>query len=148
MLLFSANLKYAAGAPATADVTPPNLTSPTASKTGSTTGAGNVTTDEGEGILYFVVTQSSTSPSVVNVQAGLDHLGAAADDSGSQAVTATGVQSIITTGLSPNTTYHIHFQQDDEVPNNSTVVTSASFTTDALGVGHNFHLNRRRRRAA
>lgn len=145
MLLIVPNLNYAAGAPTSADVTAPVLTSPTAVKTGETTGAGNVTTDEGNGTLYFVVTQSSTSPTAVEVQAGLDHLGAAADDSGNQTVTATGTQNVTSTGLTDSTTYYIHYQQDDDSLNSSTVVTSGSFTTDAVTVG-NVYIHRKRRR--
>jgi len=145
MLLVVPNLGYAAGAPTAGDSTPPVLTSPTAVKTGETSGAGNVTTDEGEGILYWVVTQSSTGPTIVEVQAGLNHLGAAADDKGWQDVVATGAQNVTSIGLTPSTVYYIHYQQDDLTINNSLVVTSGSFTTDAVTIG-NVYVHRKRRR--
>lgn len=118
---------------AASDSTPPTLSSPTGTKTGSTTGSGSVSTDEGNGTLYWVVTTSATAPSVAQVQAGQDHTGAAAADSGSQAVSGTGVQNVSGgfTGLSPSTTYYAHYQHQDAATNDSTVATSSSFTTDA-----------------
>lgn len=104
-------------------VGPPILSSPTSASNGT----GTVTTDEGNGTLYWVVTQSATSPSVAQVQAGNDHLGNPADDSGSQSVSATGIQSVSASGLTEEVTYYFHFQQNDAVNHTSTVVTSASF---------------------
>ena len=117
------------------DSTAPTLSSPTGTKTGSTTGSGSVDTDEGNGTLYWVVTTSSTGPSVAQVQAGQDHTGSAAADSGSQAVSGTGTQNVSGgfTGLTAETTYYAHYQQQDAATNDSTVATSASFTTDAAG---------------
>lgn len=108
----------------------PTLSSPTA----TIAGVGTVSTDESGGTWYWVVTQSATGPSVAQVQAGQDHLGAAADDSGSAAVVATGVQTANSSGLVDGTTYYFHFQQEDAAANDSTVASSASFeytlTTD------------------
>lgn len=119
------------------DTTPPTLSSPTAAQSGSTTGTGSVSTNEGNGTLSWVVTTSSTSPSAAQVRAGQDHTGAAAVDSGSQAVSGTGVQSVTGgfSGLSPSTTYYAHYQHRDAASNDSTVSTSASFTTAAGGGG-------------
>lgn len=119
------------------DATAPSLSSASATATGSTTADGSVSTDEGNGTLYFVVTTSSTAPSVAQVQAGQDHTGAAAVDSGSQAVSGTGVQNITGgfTGLAASTVYYAHYQHQDAATNDSTVVSSASFTTDAPPAG-------------
>jgi hypothetical protein len=119
--------------PGGADVTPPTLSSPTGTATGSTTADGTVSTNEGNGTLYWVVTQSATAPSVAQVQAGQDHTGSPADDDGSQAVSATGTQNVNATGLTAETTYYFHYQQEDAATNDSTVVSSASFTTSAAG---------------
>ena len=43
------------------------------------------------------------------------------------------LQSVTVTGLTANTTYYIHYVQDDAASNESNVVSSASFTTDAAG---------------
>lgn len=89
----------------------PVLTNPTASATGPTTATGSVDTDTGSGTLYWVVTQSSTAPSVSQVQAGQDHNGNPGAASGNQAVVAAGTQTADASGLEPETTYYFHFQQ-------------------------------------
>lgn len=119
---------------AAADVTAPTLSSPSGTQTGSTTADLSVYTNEGNGTLYWVVTTSATSPSVAQVQAGLDHTGAAAADDGSQVVSGTGAQSANATGLTADTTYYVHFQQEDAATNDSTVSTSSSFTTATVAV--------------
>ena len=111
------------------DTTAPVLTSPTDTANGATAGDGSVTTDEGNGTLYWVVTQSATSPSVAQIQAGQDHTGSAADDSGSQSVSATGVQNASATGLTASTTYYFHFQHQDAATNDSTASSADGFTT-------------------
>jgi len=113
---------------ATADTTPPVLTSPTSENSG----AGSVTTDEGNGVLYWVVTQSATAPSIAQIQSGLDHVGLPADDAGQQAVDSTGVRAVFSSGLVVSTVYYFHFQQQDAATNDSTVVSSASFTQAAI----------------
>lgn len=114
------------------DVTAPTLSSPTAVETSDTTADLGVDTNEGNGTLYWVVTQSSTGPSAAQVKAGQDHTGSAADDSGSQAVSGTGTQAISggATGLTAETTYYAHFMHEDAATNQSDVETSASFETD------------------
>lgn len=128
-------IPYISFAGKVADVTAPTLSSPTSAAIGITTGSGTVSTDEGNGTLYWIVDQSATPPSVAQIQAGNDSGGVAADDSGSQAVSATGVQNISSTGLTASTTYYIHYQHQDSAANDSTVVTSASFTTYATPSG-------------
>jgi len=101
------------------DVTAPILSSPTGTKTGSTTADGTVSTDEGNGTLYYLATINA-SETAATIAAG-----------DSQAVSATGSQSVSFTGLSPSTTYYAHYVHDDAATNRSNVVSSASFTTDA-----------------
>lgn len=114
------------------DETAPTLTSPSGTQTGATTADLSVSTDEANGVLYWVVTQSATTPSIAQVQAGQDHAGAAGADSGSQSVSTTGTQNAGATGLTAETTYYAHFQHTDAASNDSAVVTSASFTTAAV----------------
>jgi hypothetical protein len=133
-------VKHAAG-----DVTAPTLTSPTASATGQTTASGSVSTDEDNGTLSAVVTTSATAPSAAQVAAGQDHTGAAAADSASQAVSATGVQTISGgfTGLTASTTYYAHYMHEDAATNRSTVASSSSFTTDSPPLAtHAFTISR------
>ena len=102
-------------------VAEPVLTLPTGATTGATTASGSVTTDTASGTLYAVVTTSATPPAAADIKTGV---GAAY--STSQTVTATGIQNVAATGLTGATTYYWHF-----VHNNSNVITSNSFTTDA-----------------
>jgi hypothetical protein len=71
---------------------------------------------------------------VAQIQAGQDNTGSAAAASGNQAVSATGVQNVSATGLTNTTSYHFHYQHQDAAANDSTVSTSAQFTTDAPSV--------------
>lgn len=123
---------YASGG---GDVTAPTLSSPTGIKDGVYAGDGTVTTDEGNGTLYWVVTTSSSSPSVAQVQAGQDHLGATAVDFGSFGVSSSGLLEVSADGLDPNTEYFFHYQHTDAADNDSTVASSSGFTTDSLPVG-------------
>ncbi|CDN87328.1 hypothetical protein BN948_01748 [Hydrogenophaga intermedia] len=113
------------------DTTPPTLTSPTGTKTGSSTATGTVSTNEANGTAYAVVTTSATAPTAAQVRAGQDHTGAAAAWAGNQAVGSTGVKTFNATGLAGSTTFRYHFHQRDAANNDSAVVTSAAFTTDA-----------------
>lgn len=114
------------GAPQTVSVDPidgtaPILTSPTATATGATTADGSVSTDEANGTLYWLAT-ANASESAATVKAG-----------SSQAVSTTGVQNVNVTGLTAATSYYLHFVHRDSSGNDSTVATSAQFTTDAAG---------------
>ena len=104
------------------DTTAPVLSLPTGTKTGSTTASGTVTTDEGNGTLYFTATTNATE-TAATIKTG-----------SSQAVTASGVQNVSFTGLSPSTTYYAHYVQDDAATNESNTQHSTSFTTDASSV--------------
>lgn len=117
--------EYSAGG----DTTAPTLSSASVTSVGTTTGTGNVTTNEGNGTLYSVVSTSATAPSAAQIQAGNDHTGAAAVWSGNQAISSTGAKTLSITGLTASTSYYAHFQHKDSANNNSSVVTSAQFTT-------------------
>ncbi len=119
--------------PPAGDVTAPILTLATGTETGQTTGSGTVTTDEGNGTLYWVTTQSSTIPSVAQIKASQDHTGASADASGNQSVNSSGVQNITITGLTASTDYYNHYVHTDAASNDSNTISSTSFTTDAAG---------------
>lgn len=112
------------------DTTPPTLSSPTGTKTGSTTATGTVSTNEANGTAYAVVTTSATKPTETQVRAGQNHTGASAPWAGNQGVASTGVKTFNATGLAASTTYYYHFTQRDAANNDAAVVSSAAFTTD------------------
>jgi len=117
-----------------ADVTAPVLTSPTDAADGATASTGSVSTDEGNGTLYWVVTTSATAPTAAQVKLGQDNSGTAADgDSGSQAVSGTGVQTLspAPSGMTASTAYTTHFMHEDSSGNQSTVSSASGFTTGA-----------------
>jgi hypothetical protein len=120
----------------TIDATAPTLSSATGTKTGQTTASLSVSTNEGNGTLYWVVDTSATPPSAAQVKLGQDNGGAAADDSGSQAVSTTGVQAISggATGLTAGTGYYAYYMHEDANGNQSSVASSSQFTTDAAEV--------------
>lgn len=123
---------YDVGTGAPPDTTAPTLTLPTGADTGSTTATGTITTDEGSGTAYAIVSVLATAPSVAQIQAGQNSLGAAAEWSGSQVVTTTGVKTFNSMGLMPATVHYYHFQHRDAAGNDSTVSSSTMFTTDAV----------------
>jgi hypothetical protein len=116
-------------------VTAPTLTSPTDAANGATAATGSVSTDEGNGTLWWVVSTSGTAPTKAQVKAGQDHTGASAANAGSQAVSATGVQTLspAPSGLTASTAYTIHFMHEDAAANQSTVASGDGFTTAAGG---------------
>ena len=116
---------------ASADATAPNLslaTTDTITKNGLNC---KVTTDEGNGSLYCIVTTSGTTPSVAQIQAGTDNndVAAAFSNHASPAtVSGTGVQTVAATGLVAETAYYAHFQHQDAATNDSVPTSTAQFT--------------------
>ena len=104
-----------------ADTTPPVLSLPTAAAFSPTAISGTVTTDEGNGTLYFYASTNS-SESAATIKASGD----------TQAVTASGVQNVLVGFLTPETDYYLHFVQDDLATNESNVVSSAQVSTPAV----------------
>lgn len=117
------------GGAAAADVTAPVLSNATGTQTGTTTADITVDTDEGNGVLYWVVDQNLNTPSAAQIKAGQDQGGGAADASGNVAVSGTGTKTINVTGLSAGTTYKAYFMQEDAALNQSNVSASSSFVT-------------------
>jgi len=120
----------------TVNVVPP--VGPVLSGAGSSSVTGNsasisVTTDTANGTLYWVVSTSSTPPTVAQIQAGNDSTGAAAKASGNQAVSVTGAQSANVSGLSTGVTYFAYFTHANRY-GYSSAVASASFTTSGSTV--------------
>ena len=106
-----------------ADLDAPTLSSPTATAASDTTATGTVTTDEANGTLFYLVSESA-----VVSQSNVISLGE------SQAVSATGVQNVSVSALTASTDYYMHYVHRDAAGNNSTVSVSAQFTTEAAPV--------------
>lgn len=100
-----------------ADTTAPVLSSPTAAQFNPTALSGTVTTDEGNGTLYYYASTNS-SESAATIKASGD----------SQAVTATGSQDVQAGFLTTGETYYLHYVHDDSSSNESNVVSSAAVT--------------------
>lgn len=97
----------------------PILSSASATTTGSTTASGSVTTDEGNGTLYYLGSSNSSELAAV-IKAGQ-----------SKSVSATGIQSVTLSGLTPETSYYLHFLHRDASGNDSDPLSTSQFTTEA-----------------
>lgn len=124
-----ANVASGSGFESGADETAPVLTDPSASATSASSASASVTTDEGNGTLYGVVTGSATAPSQAQVKAGQDHTGSAADWADSAPVFSVGTKTLTPTGLTAATTYFFHGMNEDATGNQSAVLSSTSFAT-------------------
>lgn len=113
----------------TVDTAAPELTDAVGTATNDTEADVTVDTDEDNGFAYWVVTESATPPTEAQVKAGQDHTGAAAVDSGSIEVEASGEQQDEADGLTAATAYYLHTMHEDLAGNQSDVETSPEFTT-------------------
>jgi hypothetical protein len=115
------------------DTTAPTLTSATGTG-GAGVCSGTVSTNEGNGTLYAVATDSATQPSVAQIKAGQDHTGTAALRAVSQSVTATGTQTIASGAISGGAgTRYWHFLHTDAAANDSNRISSAGFSVTSGG---------------
>lgn len=114
----------------TADVTAPILSAANGAATGPSTAAGGVTTDDGTGTLYAYCSTSATPPSATDLKAGTGAVYFT-----SQAISSAGVKSVTATGLAESTTYYFYFLHSDASGNDSAIVSSSSFTTQAPSSG-------------
>ena len=112
------------------DETAPVLSAAFDEEQGSIAGSATVNTDEGNGTLFWVVSESPITPAVTEIKAGQDHLGSIAIRSGSQTVITPGVQMLDFDGLEVSTTYYAHFVQTDISGNNSNALSGDGFTTE------------------
>lgn len=107
------------------DEVAPTLSSPTDAANGATGATISVSTNEGNGTLYWYISTSATPPSASVLKAGT---GAAA--AGSQSVSGTGTQNASPTGLTALTAYYTYFLHRDAAGNDSTIAAADGFTTD------------------
>lgn len=104
------------------DTTPPVLSFANGTATGPTTASGLVSTSEAGGMLFALVSENEVESST-SVKAGAQ-----------QSVSTVGLQLVTVGGLTPSTQYRIHFLHQDASGNDSAVLSSAYFTTQALPV--------------
>lgn len=102
------------------DGTAPQLSNPTATQTGPNTATGSVTTDEGNGTLYCLVSANATETNATVRASGI-----------AQTVTSAGAKSFSIANLAASTLYYLHYAHRDLSNNDSTVANSGSFTTAA-----------------
>ncbi len=102
----------------------PQLSGASAAPVGETGYSGTVTTDTGAGTLYWMVSTSPTPPAIGPLKAA-----------NSQPITEPGAQAVSGGTLSAATAYHLHFVQEDAAGQDSAIVSSPVFTTNAPQVG-------------
>lgn len=117
---------------ASTPVSNPVLFSASLSSTGQTTASGSVTTDTGNGTLYYgIMLSSATTPNATQLKAGTDGDGSPLIGGvRTSSVAATGAKSVSFSGLSADTAYKVAYYQEDGSSNPSNIV-SATATTDA-----------------
>ncbi len=101
------------------DTRDPVLSVPAATPTSTTTATGTVATDEGGGVLRYLVSTNNVENEAALLAAP------------SQVVTATGSQNVFLTGLVAGSSRHIHYLHTDAAGNHSLVASSAQFTMPA-----------------
>lgn len=105
---------------AVADTTAPTLSAATAAPNGAYAATGSVTTDEGNGTLYYLAS-ASASQTVAQVKAGA-----------TLAISSAGAKSVAVSNLAAATIYYLYFVHTDAAGNQAATPTrSASFTTAA-----------------
>lgn len=113
------------------DIVAPTLSGASGTATAYNAATLAVSTNEANGTLYGIVSSSAVAPSPTQIKAGQSSGGGAAPWVGNQAVTATGAQAMNATALTGSATYYAYFLHRDAAGNDSTVITSAAFSTPA-----------------
>ena len=90
-----------------------------------------VTTNIDNNILYRIVDQSPTKPSVAQIQLGKGSDGLSADAAANAIISFAGEQNVTTTLLTENTTYYFYAQLIDDLGNDSAVTDGIEFTTES-----------------
>lgn len=114
------------------DTTAPTLSSPTAAAASSEAINIGVTTTEARGGVYYVVTTNGSTPSAAQIVAGKDASGSAAAKSDLLTNVSAGAKSATPSGLTPDTTYYVHWTHEDMHGNRSAVVSASAKTNTAL----------------
>lgn len=129
----SARFVLLVGRSARGDMTRPVLSSPSMASLTIEGGVPTVTTNEGNGTLYYAVLTDGGSVTNAQIKAGAGG-NIVAGKAGSVAVTSIGVKTFAAvTGLTSATAYEIVFLQTDLALNDSTQST-AGFTTNTIAL--------------
>ncbi|MGL1893831.1 MAG: Ig-like domain-containing protein [Spirochaetaceae bacterium] len=104
------------------DTAEPTISALSSSNVAGTTAKIKGTSNE-DGTLYYIITESSSSPSAASIK------NANSGIHGYSSVTAATEEEFDITGLDETTTYYFHMTAVDGSGNTSSVYTSASFTT-------------------
>ncbi|MEM1340750.1 MAG: hypothetical protein AAGF68_00425 [Pseudomonadota bacterium] len=102
------------------DTTAPTLSALSADAQGQTGFSGSVATSEASGTLFVLISTAATEIPADVIAQGTG-----------QTVSNAGVQSLSGGGLSPDTSYRAHILHRDAAGNDSAVLSSAPFTTEA-----------------
>ena len=78
-----------------------------------------MSTDEGNGTLYYYVSENSNESAATIKASGVN-----------KPVIASGIQNVYIANLTPETTYYLHYVQEDAADNESNAVSSGAFTTE------------------
>lgn len=107
----------------------PVLGTPTASNIAQTTVTANIPVTSAGGSLATIVSTLPTPPTVTQIRAGKDSSGNTPPYYNLTASPSAGTTILSVTGLTQNTSYYIHSQQNDAEGDPSSVVTSSVFKT-------------------
>jgi len=122
--IFNPQFVYPISTLADPDTTPPVISLPTGSANGAYGATGSVTTDEDNGTIYYTATTNVSELAATIIAAGPNRF-----------VNASGLYDVTLTGLTPETTYYMHYVHVDSAGNQSNVVSSSSFLTgEASGI--------------
>lgn len=80
--------------------------------------------------IYYVVTQSATQPTITQIKAGQNHLGAAADAANNFAAATSVNTNHAISGLTSETAYYVHFIAENGGAEQSTIQTATATTLD------------------
>lgn len=108
------------------DSTAPILSSSSVTVTGTTTATASISTDDGNGTLYFLASGNATETSSA-IKAAL-----------SQSVTAVGAQSISLSALDANTQYYLHVVHRNAASLDSSVATVGPWRTQDVPIPLDF----------
>lgn len=114
---------------AAGDMTPPTLSGLAAGNVVALSAILAATLSEAGTGYYVVLPAVSAAPSASQVKNGQDATGAAAEIKGSTSMAANVPASIAIAGLTPATSYKVHFAAIDSANNLQAAVSSAGFTT-------------------
>jgi len=114
---------------------PANLSSASITGNTATTVSVSVTTNVGNGAIYYVATTNSTPPTTTQVMGGKNGVGQslAMGTYGAVPVNASGIQSFTITELLPSTAYNIFLTQEVNNGSLTPVLSALTVTTNAAG---------------